>query len=329
MLGEERRAIARKTLRSALVSKKKKVTPKIVAKSAEIEVVLFEKHKNNVGQYNKHVRTLWHNLQKNKSLRKRVLKSKLTGEELCELNPRDLATEDEKLKREKLRKMFMEQSALKGPVDHEDESSDDDEVSSERKSDKDAEKSDEKKTEVKENDNLDEIVKYTTKIWESLHSMRNGVTYDHEDMDTVAVELLAKLCSDESTEKDINRYYSLDKGWNIVILQHDIYLSRRRKDVVVIPKRTISTISLGKNADAIHFLDCDGTKISFQIEMRKMKEIMNGYVVDILKHTASRHSTVTHSHRPTRHSNTNTKLALCARTQVRDTSRCSKVDHVE
>ena len=177
MLGEERRAIARKTLRSALVSKKKKVTPKIVAKSAEIEVVLFEKHKNNVGQYNKHVRTLWHNLQKNKSLRKRVLKSKLTGEELCELNPRDLATEDEKLKREKLRKMFMEQSALKGPVDHEDESSDDDEVSSERKSDKDAEKSDEKKTEVKENDNLDEIVKYTTKIWESLHSMRNGVTY--------------------------------------------------------------------------------------------------------------------------------------------------------
>ena len=106
-----------------------------------------------------------------------MLESKLTGEELCELNPRDLATEDEKLKREKLRKMFMEQSALKGPVDHEDESSDDDEVSSERKSDKDAEKSDEKKTEVKENDNLDEIVKYTTKIWESLHSMRNGVTY--------------------------------------------------------------------------------------------------------------------------------------------------------
>ena len=161
------------------------------------------------------------------------------------------------------------------------------------------------------------------------HNLYNKHRYDHEDMDTVAVELLAKLCSDESTEKDINRYYSLDKGWNIVILQHDIYLSRRRKDVVVIPKRTISTISLGKNADAIHFLDCDGTKISFQIEMRKMKEIMNGYVVDILKHTASRHSTVTHSHRPTRHSNTNTKLALCARTQVRDTSRCSKVDHVE
>ena len=144
--------------------------------------------------------------------------------------------------------------------------------------------------------------------------MRNGATYDHEDMDTVAVELLAKLCSDESTEKDINRYYSLDEGWNIVILQHDIYLSKRRKDVVVIPRSLSPTISLAKNADAIDFLDCDGTKISFSIEMRKMKEIMNGYVVFELE---------SHFHHSREYSNINT------RTQVRDTSRCSKVDHVE
>ena len=162
------------------------------------------------------------------------------------------------------------------------------------------------------------------------HNLYNKHRYDHEDMDTVAVELLAKLCSDESTEKDINRYYSLDEGWNIVILQHDIYLSKRRKDVVVIPRSLSPTISLAKNADAIDFLDCDGTKISFSIEMRKMKEIMNGYVV----FERGNLTFVTHfliiltriiCTRIFEHQYSNTN----ARTQVRDTSRCSKVDHVE
>jgi len=269
-------------LQSALITSngknKIKVTPEMVAKTCEIEVALFEKHKRDMGKYNQHMRTLWHNLGRNERLRRSVLNSKITGIKLCEMSSSDLATEEERKKREKIRKTYIEEkAALKG----EDEDEDDDEDSNESVVLSNSEKKEKKKRdeETEKQEDLEQIIKYTTGALEDLQRIRNGVgvllNNDHEEMDTVAVELFAKLCCNQAANNDINRYYSLRDGWDIVKLQHDIYASQKKKHITV---STSPCVVESKPDEKIEFLDADGTNISFHIEMRKMKEIMNGYV---------------------------------------------------